>query len=678
LSSLITSTFVGDALTDAEAVLTRFFAEVARLEKTRGIKEAVKYVKKARLIATRYISGTPLCKLDGIKIKDGWAARFIYLKSYTSSPEGIRWLLTLLTVFRDVILPPEVDLNPITDKFAGKRLRTSKSLHHNICRELGIRSRYTVKWSNYHWSTKKGPIGQALASSIYDFFALPPELYGYIALMGDSPLKSHMDACRDYLNNGYNLLDIWKVLYPHSRNQQLIRRLSYFGDKEGKTRVIAILDYWSQTALYPLHRALMGSLKKIRTDCTFNQDHFHKCLPQQGPYFSFDLSNATDRMPISLQERIVARFIGKERAKCWSKILVGYPFTVLMPDRTSKEVLYGCGQPMGAYSSWPAMALTHHYLVKYSALKIGITNFWDYALLGDDIVIANAGVAQSYQETLKYLDMPISQSKTHISNDIYEFAKRWVYKGTEVTPFSYGGFLSSWKRYPYLQNFLENQHRHAWSVSEDRHPGLITSMLTLMGKPSQASRTLKLYMVFKVLVETKQTGVFTGIIYNMISEYFGLPNLDLASRITLEEQSFRKVSIQNLERDVAGSQTEFGKCLAAQYQIMTNNLPGLDDRSYRQFARTHVPMIMAVNDRLDYGTELLCKLWSPDDFITDELWIAKELKKTFVDGRVFSQRAASGRLQATARLVKLLITEIKSSANAEVVRSKTNVSAYSE
>lgn len=32
-----------------------------------------------------------------------------------------------------------------------------------------------------------------------------------------------------------------------------IRKVTGIKDREGKTRVIAILDYWSQTALLPLH-----------------------------------------------------------------------------------------------------------------------------------------------------------------------------------------------------------------------------------------------------------------------------------------------------------------------------------------------------------------------------------------------------------------------------------------
>lgn len=55
-------------------------------------------------------------------------------------------------------------------------------------------------------------------------------------------------------------------------------------------------------------------------------------------------------------------------------------------------------------------------------------------LLGDDIVIANPSLAKAYLEIMDELKVPISLAKTHVSKDMYEFAKRLVYKGTEITP----------------------------------------------------------------------------------------------------------------------------------------------------------------------------------------------------------------------------------------------------
>jgi hypothetical protein len=70
------------------------------------------------------------------------------------------------------------------------------------------------------------------------------------------------------------------------------------------------------------------------------------------------------------------------------------------------------------------MALTHHLLVKISALRAGISNFNNYFLLGDDLVIMDDKVALNYKELLSTLDMPYSPDKTHTSFEVFEFAKR--------------------------------------------------------------------------------------------------------------------------------------------------------------------------------------------------------------------------------------------------------------
>lgn len=66
----------------------------------------------------------------------------------------------------------------------------------------------------------------------------------------------------------FELIDFQKI------EPGLIRKIVAIPDMEGKSRVIAILDYWSQTALRPLHKFLFGILRRIPQDCTFNQGAF--------------------------------------------------------------------------------------------------------------------------------------------------------------------------------------------------------------------------------------------------------------------------------------------------------------------------------------------------------------------------------------------------------------------
>jgi predicted DsbA family dithiol-disulfide isomerase len=60
----------------------------------------------------------------------------------------------------------------------------------------------------------------------------------------------------------------------HGPTRYVCRKLSYFQDKEGKTRTIGVLDYFSQSVLRPLHIYLEKVLMKIPQDCMLDQNKF--------------------------------------------------------------------------------------------------------------------------------------------------------------------------------------------------------------------------------------------------------------------------------------------------------------------------------------------------------------------------------------------------------------------
>jgi len=81
------------------------------------------------------------------------------------------------------------------------------------------------------------------------------------------------------------------------------------------------------------------------------------------------------------------------------------------------------------------LAISHHALVRIAANRIGKSNFSDYALLGDDIVIADEQVASIYHDLMtRILGVEINLSKSLVSSDSFEFAKRLVTVRGEVSP----------------------------------------------------------------------------------------------------------------------------------------------------------------------------------------------------------------------------------------------------
>jgi len=109
-----------------------------------------------------------------------------------------------------------------------------------------------------------------------------------------------------------------------------------------------------QLLLKPLHKQLFSLLRRVDMDGTFDQEKplerlifLHKMKKLLGEekqlYHCFDLSAATDRLPLQIQIDILNQlgFCGD----AWAKLL-DIPWTY-----KTRSFRYSVGQPMGAYSS---------------------------------------------------------------------------------------------------------------------------------------------------------------------------------------------------------------------------------------------------------------------------------------------------------------------------------------
>lgn len=142
-------------------------------------------------------------------------------------------------------------------------------------------------------------------------------------------------------------------------------------------------------------------------------------------------------------EELYAYLFGEKYAKAWKYLMTGLPFSYSFSRDMKGECSYQTGQPMGLYSSWASLAIVHHLFVRYSALKCGLKHFKDYRILGDDIVIRHDLVASHYRQLLSDLGVGISEEKSMVSNDTFEFAKRLFHKDEEVTAFPIAAFMSA-------------------------------------------------------------------------------------------------------------------------------------------------------------------------------------------------------------------------------------------
>jgi len=166
----------------------------------------------------------------------------------------------------------------------------------------------------------------------------------------------------------------------------------------GEVRVFANPLPLFQALVRPLHDWVMNVLRRLPTDGTYNP----RPLLGQSNLFSFDLKARLFagrwkwRCLVSFVWPSISRVMDLYSMCFWLSVTRKGTFAQLYVFRFTK------GQPLGFYSSWPVFTLTHHMRVWYAAWRVrpGV-KFFDYALLGDYIVIADPVVAKSYLEVME-------------------------------------------------------------------------------------------------------------------------------------------------------------------------------------------------------------------------------------------------------------------------------------
>lgn len=284
-------------------------------------------------------------------------------------------------------------------------------------------------------------------------------LYNSLDSFGNMTFESyrHIAAVLETQPNPDNLPVLGAEPKDPLPKTSFLGRLSFkYGEPAGKTRWFAIVDYFTQQALLPLHDYLFKCLRSFPGDATFDQEAAVRRLATLGPNFwCYDLTAATDVIPVQVYQRILNVFCDSRVADAWRDLLVDRDFVLkagsvpnsLWPESCTdpKQVIwsgrYTRGQPMGALSSWGALAIAHHLVIQYAAYRVGAVGvgkvFELYAVLGDDVVIAHEQVASEYLKVCNELGIEINLLKSFVStNGFFQFAQRnWVGQ-IDVSPLS--------------------------------------------------------------------------------------------------------------------------------------------------------------------------------------------------------------------------------------------------
>lgn len=237
-------------------------------------------------------------------------------------------------------------------------------------------------------------------------------------------------------------------------------RITVIQEGGAKGRVVCSPNAWVQFYCHPYHRYLMTLVQALETkspptcpglvygrSCALDQvsgvDLALSRLNNGSFCQSVDLSSATDRFPLWLQQATCDELGIPEYASALEELKGPY----WGPD--GEMWSYGAGQPMGLYGSFPLFHLTHFMLLNGLSYKLGLRpDGENFCVLGDDVLIFDQDLLESYLWTLERLKVPISWHKSYGGN-LVEFAGFLITKSsgtwTAFRPYKYGvhGEMSS-------------------------------------------------------------------------------------------------------------------------------------------------------------------------------------------------------------------------------------------
>jgi len=498
--------------------LHAFLVHLLNMRRHHGSTYVVKYLKASQLAIQKAIAGTKVSSLNQIDdsipfpyLSTCGLPRFIPIRDrrlmlVNGSASVIRWWLTLYAVYRVINIPGKLKLSTITDPMTV-RMDEVLEVAAKITKIINpsMFDTQTLLYQARFLFLESASAGSKISwmGLITDIIGLSenPEVFQSLLDFADITGNYRISALMRYIDEQLALLPNQMAVTGHlfrALREFNIGKLSTKKEAAGKVRVFAMVDVWTQSILKPLHDMLFKFLKSIPNDATFDQNaSVKRCMVKAnitGKSFGYDLSAATDRLPIDLQVEILNRIFPGIGEK-WKKLLVGRKYRAKFEEfEIDNSYQYSVGQPMGALSSWAMLAITHHYVAQLAAVKAANIQealegpFWivssadlqvfnmntpwytGYEVLGDDIVFFEENVAREYLKIMDTLGVPINLMKSVVAtNPTFEFAKVTGHKGQNVAAVSWASFMAQPSimgragiAYSYLTKGIVHSHVIKW------------------------------------------------------------------------------------------------------------------------------------------------------------------------------------------------------------------------
>jgi len=201
--------------------------------------------------------------------------------------------------------------------------------------------------------------------------------------------------------------------------------INLFQEGGTKLRAVATPNAWVQLAFKPLDRALRFITDGMETSCIRNQlsgvQVAINALEHGLQVDSIDLSAATDRLPRSLQTKILD-WLGLPEFSVALDEVSSEKWIIRERGYESQSVSYTTGQPMGLYGSYSLLDITNNEICRMCLTNTGEDRTGSYRTLGDDVIFINApNSSEQYREIMFALGVEISNEKS-FSGQVVQFA----------------------------------------------------------------------------------------------------------------------------------------------------------------------------------------------------------------------------------------------------------------
>lgn len=526
------------------------------LIRNKGPVFTVKLLKRVRDACLRFAADQTFESISELKLgKEGLPLKVKHLMPYLTNRDidKRRVAIHVLDIIKlcevpgedpsleSIITPPEGDPIVIYNrtggtfygfgktKVDGRTLGKINNAYRSVLKGLfpakNLEKRKLVlsSLSDIHMSVRKGPNGPAIGTVEEDFLALQnTSLLESITWFAKETHNNELLIILDELGKEFEPL---KSELKEVQDTFITSRLSIKYEPWCKTRYFAICDYFSQSALKGLHKWIFKWLSKQPEDGTMSQDLVANTVrdwtassaqdSSKGIY-SLDLSKATDRLPATLQREIIGHIFGQDYADNWYTICTNRSFST----PAGELVQFKVGQPLGVYSSWAMLALTHH-VVCQTALRLSgqrrNKKVASYVVIGDDVAMRGKSFSEWYLIIMSNILQvgisptkgftpetslgcnPLLQTQRSVSAEI---AKRVFVDGLELSVVSPETLKSSWEYPADFPNCLR-QLTNRGLTYEHREPVAPIALATLGYSPSIACTLATFPLRSSVSKETK-------------------------------------------------------------------------------------------------------------------------------------------------------------------------------